>query len=213
MHAKARGQLRDGRGGHDRAVGARFDRTANIPGKLRMVSHRAPSSSTSEVDPAEIPERAGRTFPIVGDARHVLAKLLSSTERSARGPRQARSVVGAGSKDGARSTPSLRGQRRRQRDPSRSSWSRRCGRRPGARGSVTGEVGQPRCGGQLLRLPIAARGQTGVVYGHDGSRIAGRDGLGRRLPESASSLMHRRSPARCRCTPRSSRLRARTRSR
>ena len=82
------------------AVGARFD--DRITGKLSEFAPRAKFIHI-DVDPAEISKNVPAHIPIVGDAKHVLAKLL--VEYRALGADPARLEPGGrASRAGARST-------------------------------------------------------------------------------------------------------------
>ena len=61
------------------AIGARFD--DRITGKLSEFAPRAKFIHI-DVDPAEISKNVPAHIPIVGDAKHVLTKLATSTARS-----------------------------------------------------------------------------------------------------------------------------------
>ena len=87
------------------AVGARFD--DRITGKLSEFAPRAKFIHI-DVDPAEISKNVPAHIPIVGDAKHVLAKLVDRVPRDRRRPRRAWRRGGAGSRAGARSTRSAR---------------------------------------------------------------------------------------------------------
>ena len=85
------------------AVGARFD--DRITGKLSEFAPRAKFIHI-DVDPAEISKNVPAHIPIVGDAKHVLAKLVDRVPRDRRRPRAAGARGGSGSRAGARSTRS-----------------------------------------------------------------------------------------------------------
>ena len=74
------------------AVGARFD--DRVTGKLSEFAPRAKFIHI-DVDPAEISKNIPAHIPIVGDAKHVLAKLIVEYRALSGGPGAAGRVVGA----------------------------------------------------------------------------------------------------------------------
>ena len=85
------------------AVGARFD--DRITGKLSEFAPRAKFIHI-DVDPAEISKNVPAHIPIVGDAKHVLAKLVIEYRAIGAESRRGWRRGGSGSKAGARSTRS-----------------------------------------------------------------------------------------------------------
>ena len=124
------------------AVGARFD--DRITGKLSEFAPRAKFIHI-DVDPAEISKNVPAHIPIVGDAKHVLAKLLVEYRALGADPARLECVVEQHRRL-AREVPArLRGHAPTARS-SRSTWSRRCTRRPAARRSSPATSASTRCG-------------------------------------------------------------------
>ena len=138
------------------AVGARFD--DRITGKLSEFAPRAKFIHI-DVDPAEISKNVPAHIPIVGDAKHVLAKL--SIEYRAIGADPARlDAWWSGSRAGKRSTRSPTRTAPTTRS-SRSTWSRRCTRRRAARRSSRATSASTRCGRRSTTTsPRRAAGST-----------------------------------------------------
>ena len=130
-------------------------------------------------------------IPIVGDAKHVLAKLVDRVPRDRRRPG---APVGLVEPDRrlAREVPArLRGQRRRGdqaavHDQGAVRGDRRRGDRDERRRPA------PDVGGAVLRLPRAAALDQLGRAGHDGLRPARGDGRRRRLSRAARVLRGRR---------------------
>ena len=85
------------------AIGARFD--DRITGKLSEFAPRAKFIHI-DVDPAEISKNIPAHIPIVGDAKHILAKLVDRVPRAAGRPVAPGGVVGADRRTGASATRS-----------------------------------------------------------------------------------------------------------
>ena len=174
------------------AVGARFD--DRITGKLSEFAPRAKFIHI-DVDPAEISKNVPAHIPIVGDAKHVLAKLLIEYRAIGADPARLEAVVEQDRRLESQVPARLRGQRRRRdqaavHDPGAVRGDRRRGdhhqrRRPA-----------PDVDGAVLRLPRAAALDQLRRPRHDGLRPAGGDGRRRRLPRPRSSAA---SPATARC--------------
>ena len=168
------------------AVGARFD--DRITGKLSEFAPRAKFIHI-DVDPAEISKNVPAHIPIVGDAKHVLAKLADRVPRDRRGPGSAGGMVEPDRRL-AREVPArLRGQlRRRDQAAIHGPGAFRGDRRRGDRDERRRPA--PDVGGAVLRLPRAPAMDQLRRAGDDGVRAAGGDGRGRGLSGSGG-LLHR----------------------
>ena len=170
------------------AVGARFD--DRITGKLSEFAPRAKFIHI-DVDPAEISKNVPAHIPIVGDAKHVLAKLV--IEYRALGADPARLEAWWHRIDGlAGEVPALLRGLHRRRDQA-AVHGPRAVRGDGRRGDRhERRRPAPDVGGAVLRLPrAAALDQLGRPR-HDGLRAAGGDGRRRGRPRSARVLHRRR---------------------
>ena len=169
------------------AVGARFD--DRITGKLSEFAPRAKFIHI-DVDPAEISKNVPAHIPIVGDAKHVLAKLLVEYRAIGADPGRLeawwsriegwREKYPLAYEDSADNEikPQFMIQALWRGDRGRGDRHER--RRPA-----------PDVDGAVLRLPRAAPLDQLRRARHDGLRPAGRDGRRRRLPRSGG-LLHRR---------------------
>jgi len=169
------GQLRDGRGRPDLRGSARALRRPDHRQAVGRFAPGARSSSTSTSTPAEISkERPPRHIPIVGRCQARAGEAADrSTARSGPDPERLAGLVEQ-DRGLAREVPArLRGFGPTTRS-SRSTWSRRCTRRPAARAIVTSDVGQHQMWARaVLRLPRAhAAGSTSGRPRHDGLRPA-----------------------------------------
>ncbi len=180
-------QLRDGRGRPDRRVGARFD--DRITGKLSEFAPRAKFVHI-DVDPAEISKNVPAHIPIVGDAADVLPKL--TREYRALKPDSARlDEWWKQIRDWQTDLPAaLRGLAPTPRS-SRSSWSRRCTRRPRATRSSPPTSASTRCGRRSTTTSPSPRrwinsGGLGTMGFGLPAAIGAKVALPRRAPSSAS---------------------------
>ncbi len=168
------------------AVGARFD--DRITGKLSEFAPKAKFIHI-DVDPAEISKNVPAHIPIVGDAKHVLAKLRGGVPRVERRPGAHGRVVGADRRLAREAPARLRGlDRQRDQAPVHDPGALRGDRGRGDRHKRRGPA--PDVDRPVLRLPQAPPlDQLGRAR-HDGLRPARRDGRRRGLSRP-DGLLHR----------------------
>ena len=174
------------------AVGARFD--DRITGKLSEFAPRAKFIHI-DVDPAEISKNVPAHIPIVGDAKHVLAKL--AVEYREIGADPARLDAWWSRIEGWRAKYPLGyedSHRLRDQAPVHDPGAVRGHRRRGGRHQRRRPA--PDVGGPVLRLPRAPPLDQLRRPRHDGLRAAGGDGRGRRVSRTGWCAA---SPATARC--------------
>ena len=174
------------------AVGARFD--DRITGKLSEFAPRAKFIHI-DVDPAEISKNVPAHIPIVGDAKHVLAKLL--IEYRAIGADPERLSAWWTRIDGWKEKYPLAYEDSSDNEIKPQFMVQALFEATGGEAIVTSDVGQHQMwAAQYYDFPQAAPLDQLRRPGHDGLRPAGGDGRGGRRARTAWSAA---SPATARC--------------
>ena len=150
------------------AIGARFD--DRITGKLSEFAPRAKFVHI-DVDPAEISKNVPAHIPIVGDAKDVLPKLTERVPGAEGRPVPARRLVEAD--PGWQKAYPLRYEDSTDARSSRSSWWRRCTRRPRATRSSPPTSASTRCGRRSTTTSTSRASGSIRRPRHDGLRPAG----------------------------------------